>query len=60
MKLKEPFYVVSIKYPVTPVHVTVQGQTIQNLDPQAPKLIEHLLYARDLGCELILTMLLFG
>lgn len=44
MKLKEPFYVVSIKYPVTLVHVTVQGQTIQ-----APKLIEHLLYARDLG-----------
>lgn len=56
MKLKEPFYVVSIKYPVTLVHVTVQGQTSQNLDPQAP--IEHVFYARDL--ELILTVLLFG
>lgn len=58
MKLKEPFYVVSIKYPVTLVHVTVQGQTSQNLDPQAPKVIEHVFYARDL--ELILTVLLFG
>ena len=35
MKLKEPFYEASIKQSlVTRVHVGVQQQTLQNLDPK--------------------------
>lgn len=40
MKLKEPFDEASIKQPlVTRVHVVVQQQALQNLDPKANLLL---------------------